>query len=62
MDPEGTVDKATSSKLEEMKSQRIPSFRDYLSIAKEHNQVVLWDFKHMKLNNTVWYRASAFSI
>ena len=62
MDPEGTVGKATSSKLEEMKSQRIPSFRDYLTIAKEHNQVVLWDFKHMKLNNTVRYRASEFSI
>ena len=53
IDPENTVASLDEAQRARAKSQRIPSFRDYLTIAKDNNQIVIWDFKAMKLNDKV---------
>ena len=52
-DPGNTLYKASSAKKDEMKRQRVLPFRDYLTIAKENKQIVIWDFNHVKMNQTV---------
>ena len=55
LDPENTVESATPAERQRMRSQKVPSFRDYLTIAKEGNQIVIWDFKEMELTHQVGY-------